>query len=86
MRNLLVDHLYESKLLNDKESASNPDLSCNKYSNNDELVKTILLMGIGDRLLRVRRGRLVKGTLKSDEFIFVNQLSIAPVAGDYLLE
>ena len=73
MRLLLLDHLKDADLLMDREDATDPDHFSNSLSTNDEMVKAVLLMGFNDRILRVRRGRMVNGVVKPDEIAIVNQ-------------
>ena len=73
MKKLLVDHVVEAGLLTERQNTENYNHPVNDNSKNEEIVKVALLMGIGDRLLRVRKGRLVKGIFKSDESIIISE-------------
>ena len=70
VKKLLVEHIVEAGLLTERQNTENHNHPVNDYSKNEEMIKVALLMGIGDRILRVRKGRLVKGIFKSDESIF----------------
>ncbi len=70
MKKLLVEHVIEAGLLTERQNTENYNHPVNDYSKNEEMINVALLMGIGDRILRVRKGRLVKGIFKSDESIF----------------
>lgn len=73
VRSLLVGHLNEASLLSDSADAFDHDHPVNTNAGNDEMVKAALLMGLGDKVLRVRRGRIAKGILRSDELVISSE-------------
>jgi hypothetical protein len=70
---LLVDHLKDANLLSDRLDADSIHHPVNMHADNEEMVKAALLMGFGDRILRVRKGRMVKGMIKSDETVILSE-------------
>lgn len=53
-------------MLDDSENYKDLTAACNRYANNDELVKAVFLSGMGTLLYRqswdVKKGRLKKNT------------------------
>lgn len=70
---MLIDHLKDAELLTDRSDADSPYHPVNRYSENEEMIKASLLMGFGDRILRARRGRVVKGVIKSNELVVLSE-------------
>ncbi len=73
MRSLLIDHLSGANLLDDARVAEDDQHPVNRNSENDEMVKAALLMGLGDQILRIRRGRIEKGIIKSDDLVLLSE-------------
>jgi hypothetical protein len=73
VRSLLVDHLKDANLLSDRQDADSTRHPVNMYADNEEMVKAALLMGFGDRILRVRRGRMIKGMIRSNETVILSE-------------
>lgn len=73
MKSLLIDHLSGANLLDDARDAEDGNHPVNRNSENDEMVKAALLMGLGDQILRIRRGRIEKGIIKSDDLVLLSE-------------
>lgn len=73
VRSLLANHLREAFLLSEATDATDSQHACNAFSNNEELIKMALLMGLGDKVLTIQRGRHSKGIIKVDEVVVYNQ-------------
>ena len=68
-----MDHLKEADLLSNRSDADSVYHPVNRYSENEEMIKAALLMGFGDRVLRVRRGKIVKGVIKSNDLVMLSE-------------
>lgn len=73
VRSLLVDHLKDANLLGDRSHADSIRHPVNQHADNEEMIKAALVMGFGDRILRVRRGKIVKGIIKSNELVILSE-------------
>ena len=76
VRKLLIGHLNEANLLDDSVDSFDYEHPVNANAKNDEMAKAALLMGLGDKVLRVRRGRIMKGVLKSDDLVISSESDV----------
>lgn len=63
----MLGHLRDAGLLTDVRDPDQDDHPVNQLKSNEEVVKAALLMGFCDTIVTVRKGKLVKGVLRSDE-------------------
>jgi len=73
VRSLLVDHLCDADLLSHRSNAIDVDHPCNSNAANEEIVKAALLIGLSDRILRVQKGRIVRGAIKRDDVAITSE-------------
>lgn len=71
IKNLLVDHLVDADLLSGRSDVDSFHHPVNSHADNEEMVKAALMMGFGDRILRVRRGRIAKGIIKARDLVIL---------------
>lgn len=70
---MLVDHLCDANLLTDRSNVDSFHHPVNHYAENEEMVKAALMMGFGDRILRVRKGRITKGIIKTKDLVILSE-------------
>ena len=72
-----MNHVVEAGLLGQQLNAEDYKHPVNNNSKNEEMVKVALLMGISDRVLRIRKGRIQKGVFKSDDLMIFSEYVFA---------
>lgn len=70
---MIVDHLKDANLLGDRSHADSTRHPVNQHADNEEMIKAALVMGFGDRILRVRRGKIVKGIIKPNDLVILSE-------------
>lgn len=73
VRNVLINRLKTANVISDIGRAKDEWDPVNFHMNNDEMVKAALLVGLSDRIVRVRRGCIKKGVVKQDETVFLSE-------------
>lgn len=73
LRRLVGEHLVQCGLLKYLQDFNNFDSDCNKYARNHELLKGVLLSGLGN-ILTVRKWDLQKGILKKQSVVMTESV------------
>lgn len=68
-----MDHVRDSDLLDGSSDTDSFNHPVNRNAHNEAMVKAALLMGFGDRVLRVRRGRMIKGVIKQKDLVILSE-------------